>query len=66
VEKENTYTILVGNPEGKSPVGRPRRRWENNVKYLRELGWAVWTVFMWLRIGASGHRLMVVINLVAP
>jgi hypothetical protein len=32
------YRILVGNPEGKRPIGRPRRRWEDNVKMdLREI-----------------------------
>jgi hypothetical protein len=31
--------LLVGNPEGKRPLGRPRRRWVNNIKrYLREIG----------------------------
>jgi hypothetical protein len=55
VGKENTYMGFGRNPEGKSPVGRPRRRWKDNVKfYLREIGWAVWTGFMWLRIGTSG------------
>jgi hypothetical protein len=30
----------VGNPEGKTPLGRPRRRWVDNIKiYLREIGW---------------------------
>jgi hypothetical protein len=39
-EKWNAYRILVGKPEGKRPVGRPRRRWEDNVKLdLREIGW---------------------------
>jgi hypothetical protein len=32
--------ILVGNPEGKRPLGRPRRRWLDNIKMdLREIGW---------------------------
>jgi hypothetical protein len=31
-EKRNAYRILVGIPEGKRPVGRPRRRWVDNVK----------------------------------
>jgi hypothetical protein len=32
--------ILVGNPEGKRPLGRPRRRWVDNIKInLREIGW---------------------------
>jgi hypothetical protein len=39
-EKRNAYTILVGTPEGKRPLGRPRRRWMDNVKMdLREIGW---------------------------
>jgi hypothetical protein len=38
-EKGNTYRILVGKPEGKRPLGRPRRRWVNNIKMdLRETG----------------------------
>jgi hypothetical protein len=31
-EKRNAYTILVGKPERKKPLGRPRRRWEDNIK----------------------------------
>jgi hypothetical protein len=39
-EKRNACMILVGKPEGKRPLGRPRRRWEDNVKMdLREVGW---------------------------
>jgi hypothetical protein len=38
-EKRNAYRILVGMPEGKSPLGRPRRRWADNIKMdLREIG----------------------------
>jgi hypothetical protein len=38
-EKRNAYTILVGEPEGKRPLGRPRRRWVDNIKMdLREIG----------------------------
>jgi hypothetical protein len=39
-EKRNAYRILVGNPEGKRPLGRPRRRCVDNIKMdLREIGW---------------------------
>jgi hypothetical protein len=39
-EKSNAYRLLVGKPEGKSPLGRPRRRWEDNIKTdLAEVGW---------------------------
>jgi hypothetical protein len=38
--KRNAYSILVKNPEGKRPLGRPRRRWVDNIKMdLREIGW---------------------------
>jgi hypothetical protein len=37
-EMRNSYTILVGRPEGKRPFGRPRRRWEDNIRVdLREI-----------------------------
>jgi hypothetical protein len=39
-EKRNAYRILVGKPEGKRLLGRPRRKWVNNIKVdLREIGW---------------------------
>jgi hypothetical protein len=39
-ETRNAYRILVGKPEGKNPLGRPRRRWMDNIKMdLREIGW---------------------------
>jgi hypothetical protein len=39
-ETRNAYRILVGKPEGKRPLGRPRRRWVNNIKMdLTEIGW---------------------------
>jgi hypothetical protein len=39
-EKRNAYKILVGKPEGKRPLGRPRCRWEDNIRMdLREAGW---------------------------
>jgi hypothetical protein len=54
-EKRNAYRILVGKPEGKRPLGRPRRRWEDNIRMdLREIGW---TGLIWLRIGTSGGPL---------
>jgi hypothetical protein len=39
--KQNAYRILVGKPGGKRPLGRPRSRWEDNIKIdLREIGWS--------------------------
>jgi hypothetical protein len=39
-EPRNAYRILMGKPEGKRPLGRPRRRWVDNIKMnLRGMGW---------------------------
>jgi hypothetical protein len=39
-EKRNAYTLLVGKPEGRRPLGRPRRRWVDNIRmHLVEVGW---------------------------
>jgi hypothetical protein len=39
-EKWNAYRLLVENPEGKRPLGRPKHRWVDNIKIdLREIGW---------------------------
>jgi hypothetical protein len=39
-EKRGAYRALVGKPEGRRPLGRPRRRWEDNIKmYFMEVGW---------------------------
>ncbi|KAJ4450475.1 hypothetical protein ANN_01900 [Periplaneta americana] len=39
-ESRNAYRVLVGRPEGKRPLGRSRRRWEDNIKMdLREVGY---------------------------
>jgi hypothetical protein len=39
-DKRNAYRILVGKPEGKRPLGRPRRRWVDNIEIDRkEIGW---------------------------
>jgi hypothetical protein len=38
-EEKGVYRVVVGRPEGKRPLGRPRRRWEDNIKMdLREIG----------------------------
>jgi hypothetical protein len=57
-KKRNVYRILVGMPEGKRPIGKPRCRWEDNSKWILEkYDLAVWTVFIWLRIGKSAGLL---------
>ena len=38
-ERRGMYRVLVGKPEGKKPLGRPRRRWDDNIKMdLQEVG----------------------------
>jgi hypothetical protein len=47
-ERRNVYKVLVGKPEGKRPLERPRRRWKDGIKMdLRETGWGagVWNRF---------------------
>ena len=58
-EGRGVHRVLVGKPEGKRPLGRPRRRWEDNIKMdLQEVG-VVGTGWSWLRIGTGGGRLWV-------
>jgi hypothetical protein len=50
--------MLVGKPEVKRPLGRPRCRWEDNIKMdLQEVGGVVGTGWRWLRIGKGGGHL---------
>jgi hypothetical protein len=56
-EGRKVYGLLVGKPEGKRPLERLRRRWEDGIKMdLREIGWGggVRSGFSWLRIGIAG------------
>jgi hypothetical protein len=55
-ERRGVYRDLVGKPERKRPLERPRRRWEDNIKTdLQEVG--VWNESIWLKIGTSGGHL---------
>jgi len=57
-ERRGIYRVLVGKPEGKRPLGRPRRRWEENIKMeLQNVGWGPWTGSIWLRTGTGGGLL---------
>jgi hypothetical protein len=57
-EGRGAHRILVGIPEGRRPLGRPRRRWEDHIKMgLQEVGWGAWTGLIWLRIGTGGGLL---------
>jgi hypothetical protein len=56
-EERKVYKALVVKPEGKRPLGRPRRRWGGIRMDLRQIGWGVWIGFDWLRIGTGGELL---------
>jgi hypothetical protein len=57
-EEIKVYKVLVGKPEGKRPLGRPRCRWEDGSRMdLREIGLGVWIGFDWLRTGNGGGLL---------
>ena len=56
--EEKRIQGLVGKPEGKRPLGRPTRRWEDNIKmFFRKWDVGVWTGSSWLRIGTGGGHL---------
>jgi hypothetical protein len=58
-----------GDLKGRRPLGRPRRRWEDNIKMdLQEVGWGgAWTELIWLRIGTGGGALVnAVMNVQVP
>jgi hypothetical protein len=55
-EKRNVYRLLVG----KRQLGRLRHMWVDNIRMdLGEVGWAMWTGLVWLRIGTGGELLWI-------
>jgi hypothetical protein len=56
-ERRGEYKILVRRPEGRRSLGRPRRRWEKNIKIdFQVVGGEAWTGLIWLRTGTGGGR----------
>jgi hypothetical protein len=56
--KRNAYKILMGNPEGKRPLGRPRCRWVDSIKIdLREIGWDGTDWIYLAQVGTNGGLL---------
>ena len=52
------YRVLVGKPEGRRPLGRPRRKWVDNIRTgTRRLDVVIWTGLGWPRIETGGGRL---------
>jgi hypothetical protein len=57
-EGRGVHRILVGKPEGKRPLGSPRHRWEDNIRWrFRQWEEVVGTGWSWLRIGRGGGHL---------
>jgi hypothetical protein len=57
-EERVVYRVLVGKPEGKRPLGRPRHRWEDNIRMdFKKWDVGVWTGLGWLRIATDGVKL---------
>ena len=57
-ERRGVHWVLLGETEGKRPLGRPRHRWEDNIELdLQEVGCGVWIGSNWLKIGTGGEHL---------
>jgi hypothetical protein len=59
-EKRNAYILLVGNPEGKRPLGRPRRMWVDNIRM--DLGVVRWGDVDWIALAKDRNRWRAVVN----
>jgi hypothetical protein len=59
IEKRGAYRILVGRPEGRRPLGRPRRRWDDNIKMdSQEVGWGM----DWIELAQDRDRWRALVN----
>jgi hypothetical protein len=59
-EKRNAYRLLVGKPEGKRPLGRPRRRWVDNTRM--DVGEVGWGDVDWIDLAQDRNRWRAVVN----
>jgi hypothetical protein len=60
--ERNVYRVLIGKPEGKRPLGRPRRRWEDGIRMdLRETGWES---VDWIQLAQDRDRCRALVNTV--
>jgi hypothetical protein len=59
-EKRNTYRLLVRKPEGKRPLGRPRRRWVDNI--TMDLGEVEWCDMDWIGLAKDRNRWRALVN----
>ena len=57
-DKRGAYMVLMGKPEEKRTLGRPRCRWEDDIKIdIQELGCGAWNGLIWLGMGTGGRLL---------
>jgi hypothetical protein len=57
-EERDAFRLLLGRPEGRRPLGRPGRRWVDNIRMdIGDLGWGDVTGLVWLKIGTGGELL---------
>ena len=62
MERTGAYRVLVGKPEGRKPLGRPTRIWEDNIKIdLKEVGWGA---LDWIDLAQDRDRWRAVMNAV--
>jgi hypothetical protein len=59
-KKRNADRLLVGKPEGKKPLGRPRRRWVDNIRM--DLGEVGWDGMDWIGLAQDRNRWRAVVN----
>jgi hypothetical protein len=59
-EKRNAYRLLVGKPEGKRLLGRPRRRWVDNI--MMDLGEVRWGDVDWIGLAKDRNRWRALVN----
>jgi hypothetical protein len=59
-EKRNAYRLLVGKPEGKRPLGRPKRRWVDNIRM--DLGKVEWGDVDWIGLAKDRNRWRALVN----
>jgi hypothetical protein len=61
-EKKNAYRVLMGKPEGKRPLGRPRHWWHSNIKMdLTEIGWSGMN---WIDLARDRDQWRALVNMV--
>jgi hypothetical protein len=59
-DKRNAYRLLVGKPEGKRPLGRPRRRWMDNIEM--DIGEVGWRDVNWIDLAQDRNRWRTLVN----